>query len=227
MASSIVICESYRYDRGCLISYYPPIGAGDPRTAQGHACGREGNLTMLTELRGGWFALTLALLSQPVWAVSGVMLRDDVLRAAGNAGGAKIALARKGKTVDVLGSRGGWTQVRLGAASGWVRLLSVRRGPASRTDFQGSIGSAENAVRSPHDSGAITATSGVRGLDMADLSAARFDAGQIALLETYASRKADAAAFAAQAGLSGRALAYLPAPATQGALGGLDGFGGE
>lgn len=170
--------------------------------------------------------LALALAALPAWALPGVMLRDDSLRAAGNAAAAKVALAKKGKAVNVLGSRGGWTQVQLGAATGWVRLLSVRRGPASKTDFQGSIGSAESAVNSPHDSGSITATSGLRGLDLADLSAARFDAGQIAMLDGFAVGKAEAASFATQGGLVVRSLAYLPAPA-QGLLGGLGIYGGE
>lgn len=181
---------------------------------------------MVSELQRVGLMLTLALAALPTWAVSGVMLRDDTLRATGHAAAAKVALAKKGKAVNVLVSRGGWTQVQLGAATGWVRLLSVRRGPASKTDFQGSVGSAENAVNSPHDSGSITATSGLRGLDIADLSAARFDAAQIALLEGHAVAKTEAAAFAAQAGLASRSLAYLPAPA-QGVLGGLGIFGGE
>lgn len=181
---------------------------------------------MVSEIERVGLLLTLALAALPTWAVSGVMLRDDTLRAAGNAAAAKVALAKKGKTVNVLGSQGGWTQIQLGAATGWVRLLSVRRGPASKTDFQGSVGSAESAVNSPHDSGSITATSGLRGLDLADLSAAKFDPRQIELLDGHGVGKAEAAAFAVQAGLAARSLAYLPAPA-QGVLGGLGILGGE
>jgi hypothetical protein len=170
------------------------------------------------------FCIGLAAL--PSWAVSGVMLRDDALRASASARGAQLTLAKKGKAVTVLASQGGWTRIQLGKTTGWVRLLSVRRGPASAADLRGSLGSAETAISSPHDSGSITATSGLRGLDLADLSLAKFDARQIELLEGHAVAKADAASFAAQAGLTPRSLAYLPAPA-QGVLGDLGIFVGE
>ncbi|MBK6742075.1 MAG: SH3 domain-containing protein [Hydrogenophilales bacterium] len=181
---------------------------------------------MLTELLRGGLLIGLALASARAEAVTGVMLRDDDMRAAAGVSATKVALAKKGKIINVLARRGGWTQIQLGTVSGWVRLLSVRRGPASRTDYQGSLGSAENAANSPHDTGSITATSGLRGLDLVDLSAAKFDAKQLEQLERHASVKADAMAFAAQAGLTARSLAYLPAP-PQNTFGGLDVFGGQ
>ena len=181
---------------------------------------------MVSEIQRGGLLLLLALVSTQSWALGGVMLRDDTLRAAAGASAPSVALAKKGKSVDVLGSRGGWTQVRLGTLGGWVRLLSVRRGPASRTDFQGSLGSAETAANTPHNSGAITATSGLRGLDVSDLSAAKFDAMQLELLGRHAASKADAVAFAAQADLTARRLAYLPAP-TPNTLGDSDLLGAQ
>lgn len=173
-----------------------------------------------------WVLFGMGLVALPSWAVSGVMLRDDALRASASARSAQLAQAKKGKAVSVLASQGGWTRIQLGKTTGWVRLLSVRRGPASSTDLRGSLGSAETAISSPHDSGSITATSGLRGLDLADLSLAKFDARQIAMLEGHAVARADAADFAAQAGLTARSLAYLPAP-TQGVLGDLGIFVGE
>jgi hypothetical protein len=156
--------------------------------------------------------LALALCATQALALPGVMLRDDDLRAGAAAKASVLGKAKKGKAVDILDARGGWTQVRLGAATGWVRLLSVRRGTASRADVDASLGSAQGALNNPYDPGAITATSGLRGLDLAELKAARYDAAQLARLDTFAVGRAEAEAHAAQAGLKARPLAYLPAP---------------
>jgi hypothetical protein len=166
-------------------------------------------------------------LAASAFAVPGVMLRDDDLRASASAGAARLGPVKKGKTVEVLGNRGGWTQVRAGATVGWVRLLSVRRGGVAGTDYGASLGSAQGAVTTPHDTGTITATSGLRGLDVADLSAAKYDAAQLDALERQGVTRAEAEAFAARAALKAHGLAYLPDPAARPASGaGYDLIGG-
>jgi hypothetical protein len=167
---------------------------------------------MLTRL---YRLAVLSLLTLPVapsWAVTGVMLRDDDLRASALATSAKLGMVKKGKSIEVMATRGGWTLVKWGGLTGWVRLLSVRRGAASQTDYQASLGSAQTAANSPLNSGAIVATSGLRGLDVAQLSAANFNAQELDALERHAATRGDAQGFAAQAGLTARSVAYLPAP---------------
>lgn len=165
-------------------------------------------------------ALGMTVVATQAAALTGVMLRDDDLRIGAAPKAAILAKARKGKAVDILDTRAGWTQIRLAGATGWIRLLSVRRGQASRTDLDATLGSAQGAINSPHDQGAITATSGLRGLDLADLKSARYDAAQLARLEGYAVGRAEAEAFAAQAGLKARPLNYLAAPPSTYAVGG-------
>jgi hypothetical protein len=60
--------------------------------------------------------------------------------------------------------------------------------------------------------GKVVATTGVRGLDSGDLAAAVFDETRIAKAETLRVSRADAEAFARQAGLTPQAVATLPAP---------------
>jgi hypothetical protein len=174
-----------------------------------------------TGLRIGLFLASLACAVQG-WAAPGVMLRDDSVRGAASATAGKLGTLRKGANVDILGNQGGWTRVQAGNLSGWVRLLYVRRGAASRADYAAGIGSAQGAVSTPHDTGAITATSGLRGLDMVQLSGAKYDAAQLARLEAHAASRAQAADFAARAGLQTRPLAYLPEPTTPNASAGVD-----
>jgi len=160
-----------------------------------------------------WIILPAWLLAIEAWALPGVMLRNDDLRASYSASAARLSTLAKGRVVEIVASRGGWTQVRAGSALGWVRLLSVRRGSASQADLQAGLGSARDAINTPVDRGAVTATSGLRGLDVADLGAARFDAAELARLDGQGVTPAQASEFAQRGGLVARTLADLPDPA--------------
>lgn len=169
-------------------------------------------------------ALSLAV---PAWAAPGVMLRDDLLRALPSALAARVGSVKKGGSVDILANRGGWTQVRAGQVTGWARLLSVRRGTARQADLQAGLDSARGAVTTPHDLGAVTATSGLRGLDPAELSAARHDVAQVDALERLGVSRIESAEFAARGGLKARAVHALPDPeARAGSTQGSDWPGG-
>jgi len=170
------------------------------------------SLGWLFYARAGMLLLSALGCMTPAIAAPGVMLRDDLLRALPSAQAARLGSVKKGVNVDILGNRGGWTQVRAGRADGWVRLLSVRGGVARQADLQAGLDSARDAVTSPHDLGAVTATSGLRGLDLADLSAARYDAVQVEKLERNGVARTEAAEFAARGGLKVRSIGILPDP---------------
>ena len=163
------------------------------------------------------------------WADSGVMLRDDSLRAGPSARAEKLGVVKKASPVIILENQGGWTRVSLGRAQGWVRLLFVRRGPASRTDLKGSLESAKEAASTSSVPGRITATAGLRGLDEADLKGAQYNEAELQWLDNHGVSSAEAKAFAAKAGLVARSLDYIPAPARgQGKAGsGFDFIGGQ
>lgn len=156
-------------------------------------------------------ALLLAGVAAPAWAVDGLMLKDDSLRASPSAGAAVVARVAKGGKVDILARQGGWTEVRAAGKTGWVRLLSVRASAAeggSAADLEGVVGLA----RKQSDPGRVVAVAGLRGLNEEELRAAQYDAQEMRRLEAQAVSAAQARAFAAEAGLAQRSLPYLPGP---------------
>jgi hypothetical protein len=158
------------------------------------------------------FVAVLTLLSGPVWAAeSGVMIKDEVLRAGASATAAETGSIGKDTQVEILARQGGWSQVRHPGGSGWVRLLSVRKGEVSRGDAGADLVGALSIGLSRRDPNRVTATTGLRGLDEEQLRAARFDAGQLQNLEGYAVSAADARQFAAAGKLKAREVDDLPA----------------
>lgn len=154
----------------------------------------------------------LALAALPVWAAPGVMLRDDSLRSAPAATAPVLGTVAKGQTVEMLGRQGAWSQIQVGNRTGWVRLLSVRGGAAAQTDVAGELAGVLALGTTRRDPGRVVAVAGVRGLSEEELKLAQYDPRQIERLESYAVTQAEAARFAAEAGLARRELAYLPAP---------------
>ncbi|MEW5770519.1 MAG: SH3 domain-containing protein [Pseudomonadota bacterium] len=166
----------------------------------------------------------LGVLALPAWAAPGTMIKNEDLRATPSSGGARLATVAKGSAVEVLARQGGWTQVRAGGRTGWVRILSVRSsvGAASAADLAALASRRDNQV---------VAVAGLRGLNEEELKAAKFDAGELAQLDRYRVEQAEAAEFARAGNLVARNLAYIrepkPAPATSApAGGGFDFFGG-
>ncbi len=150
------------------------------------------------------------LLAAPVLAAPGVMLKDDDLRASASATASVVTRLAKGANVDVLGRQGGWTQVSAGGRQGWVRILAVRTS-SSATSGAGLGGLVEAGGRRS-DGSRVVATAGLRGLDVAELKSARFDAGQLISLDKYQVDRAGAEQFARSAGLRPHDLGYLAAP---------------
>ncbi len=144
-----------------------------------------------------------------VLAATGVMTKDEDLRASAAATAAVVGRAAKGARVEILARQGGWTQVSSSGKSGWVRILAVRAdAPAGGGDALGVL----EATTSKRDPGKVVAVAGLRGLTEEELKLARFDAGELQLLERYASNRADAEQFARAAGLQAASVPYLPNP---------------
>lgn len=152
--------------------------------------------------------LLLAALALPAWAASGVMLRDDTLRAAAAATAASLGVVRKDSTVEVLARQGGWTQVRAVGRTGWVRLLSVRTSAGA-----GGLGDV-GALTAQRDPGRVVATAGLRGLTEEELRRAQYDAAEMQRLEGQAVSADEARRHAAEGRLSAIRLDHLPAPQT-------------
>lgn len=155
-----------------------------------------------------------ALAMSAAMAAPGVMLREDLLRAAATAGAPSLGKLAKGSDVVIETRRAGWVRVKANGRSGWVRILSVRESRAAAApDVSGAVRLADRKS----DPDRVVAVAGIRGLDAgslneASLKLASFNAGELVWLERYRARRPDAESQARLSQLRRRDLAYLPAP---------------
>lgn len=156
--------------------------------------------------------VALAVLAAHVaWAAeTGTLLKADELKAEPFRDARTLATLASGGKVDILGKDGGWYKVKSAKGSGWVRMLSIRKGEARKGggDAAGLLGVASGRA----GTGKVVATTGIRGLNEEDLKSAKFNAEELKLAESYATARADAQKFAAQAKLEARQMDYLPEP---------------
>ena len=152
---------------------------------------------------------TLILLSLllPVIAFAGeagTALKADILRAEPFADAKTAGNLNKNDAVDILSKKGAWLQVKSKSASGWVRILSVKRGGASA-----SGSSIADIASGRAGTGKVVATTGIRGLNAEELKAAKFNEDEMKKMESHAVSASDAQKFASAGGLSSTQLAYL------------------
>jgi len=153
--------------------------------------------------------ITLLLLALPAWGgESGSLLKDDTLRAEPFSDARSVTKVKKGESVEILASSGGWLQVKAKKGSGWLRLLSVRKGNAGKSSSSGLLAAASGRSGA---SGKVVATTGIRGLSEEELKAAQFNGAELAKAESYAASRAEAAQFAAAGGVQARAIDELKA----------------
>lgn len=157
------------------------------------------------------FSILLASgLALPAWAIDGVMLRDDSLRATASTAAKTLGKVNKGSKVGLLARQGGWTQVRANGKTGWVHLLSVRSNVptgASKPDLAGVV-----TLTEKRDPNKVVAVAGLRGLTEEELRKAQYDGQEMQRLEQQATASAEARRFAEEGQLGSRQVAYLPAP---------------
>ena len=141
-------------------------------------------------------------------AEKGVTLKADKLRAEPFADAKQVGTVGKGDAVTILDRKGGWYQVKASSTQGWIRMLSVRRGEAAKSNAAKDV-----AVLSTGRAGTgqVVSTTGVRGLSEAELKSARFDEKELVKAESFAVSKNDARDFAQKGGLLARGFNYLPA----------------
>jgi hypothetical protein len=115
-----------------------------------------------------------------------------------------------GDNVEILKKEGGWFQVKSAKGSGWVRMLSIRRGEARKdsVDAAGVLGLASGRA----GTGSVVATTGIRGLSEEDLKAAKYNEVELRKAESFAVTEAEARRFAAEGKLVARKVEYLSAP---------------
>lgn len=145
------------------------------------------------------------------WAgESGTAIKADSLRAEPFQDARTTGQIAKGEHADILKTSGGWSQVKTAKASGWVRMLSIRRDAARNSASSGSSLAALASGRA--GTGRVVATTGIRGLNEEELKAAKYSESEIKLAESYGSSKAEARKFAQTGKLVAQQIDYLSAP---------------
>ena len=153
--------------------------------------------------------LLLIHLIMPLLAAAdaGVAIKADILRAEPFADAKTAGNLAKNDTLDILAKKGAWLQVKSKTNTGWVRILSVKRGTATA-----SGSSVADIASGRAGTGKVVSTTGIRGLSAEELKAAKFNEVEVAKMESFAVSTEDAQKFANAGGLSTSQLAYLKGP---------------
>lgn len=141
---------------------------------------------------------------------AGVALKSEAIKKEPFSDAKTIATLRAGDKVNIFGKDGGWLKVKSASGSGWVRMLSIRKGAA--TKGKSLADSFKGLASGRAGTGKVVATTGIRGLNEEELKTAKFDANELNLDESFATSKSDAQSFAKQGKLKARSFEYLPAP---------------
>lgn len=164
-------------------------------------------------LRGALLA-TLLLAAAGAHAEGGAALKADEIKAEPFRDAQAVGKLATGDKVEIVGKQGGWLRVKSAKGNGWVRMLSIHRGdvrkPAAGGEVAGLLGLASGRA----GTGQVVATTGVRGLNEEQLKAAKYNEAEMKLLQSFASSRQEAQAFAAKGKLVPRSVDYLPEPAT-------------
>ena len=143
-------------------------------------------------------------------AETGSALKNDSIRYEPYTDAKVVGSLSRGETLDIVKKQGAWLQVKTKKNTGWIRLLSVKRGVAvsSGNQLSGVLAAANGRA----GTGKIVSTTGVRGLSNEDLKAAKFNEAEIKAMEGNTLSAAQGKQFAASGGLKTVAFANLKAP---------------
>lgn len=143
--------------------------------------------------------ISLLLPMLAVAAETGTALKDDSLRAEPYADAKLSGKFTRGEKLEITGKQGAWLKVKTAKSTGWVRLLSVKRG----TSTAGSSATGVlNVASGRAGTGQVVSTTGVRGLSAEELKAASYNAAEVQLLESYTVTQTQAQQFAVSGKLS-------------------------
>lgn len=141
---------------------------------------------------------------------TGTVIRADNLKAESSGSAASTDKISPGDQVEIIDRQGGWVKVKLRQTTGWLRLLSVKRGEATKA--QGSATDVLKLATGQAGTGQVTAVAGIRGLSEEELKGAKFNPQELSLLKSNSVSAENAQQFASAAGLQVRQVEYLPAP---------------
>ncbi|WP_020168579.1 MULTISPECIES: SH3 domain-containing protein [Methylotenera] len=154
-------------------------------------------------------ALFVIGLASPILAISGeagTALKADTLRATPFADAKSVGTLSKNDAVDILAKKGAWLQVKTTKSTGWVRLLSVKRGGVSSSN---QVKGLADVASGRAGTGKVVSTTGIRGLSAEELKTAQFNETEMKKLESYTLTASDGQKFATAGGLTASKLPYF------------------
>ena len=171
---------------------------------------------MMNRLRCCNILLAALLLAAPVAHAGdkGVAVKVDELRAEPFRDAKSVGALAAGDKVEIIKKDGGWLQIKSDKGSGWVRMLSVRRGDARKTTAGSEVAGLAGLASGRAGTGKVVATTGIRGLNEEELKAAKYNEAELKRADSYVTSKAAAQQFAAKGKLIARQMNYLPDPGT-------------
>ena len=143
-----------------------------------------------------------------VHAEPATLLRPAELKAQPASDAATLTQLAADAAVDAGERSGGWVRVKTQAgAEGWVKMLALRYGgPGVAKRGDSGLTQAINVARTGASGAQVT--TGVRGLDEADLKTARPKPAELKKLEGYAESKQNSASFAESGKLKAQRVEY-------------------
>jgi len=142
---------------------------------------------------------------------AGTALKADTLRSTPFADAKSIGTLSKNDAVDILAKKGAWLQVTTQKSTGkkstgWVRLLSVKRGGASNSNQAKGLA---DVASGRAGTGKVVSTTGIRGLSAEELKTAQFNETEMKKLESYTLTSNDGQKFATAGGLTATKVPYF------------------
>lgn len=142
-------------------------------------------------------------------AETGSALKNDNMRYEPYADAKVTGSFTRGESLQILKKQGAWLQVKTKKNTGWVRLLSVKRGSTSTANQTSGVLAAASGRAG---TGQVVSTTGIRGLSEQELKAAKFNESEVKTLESYTSSADQGRKFAVAGGLKTTAFSNLKAP---------------
>lgn len=150
----------------------------------------------------------MGVLSSAWAAESGVVLKAEALRKEPYTDAGEVAILNAGEKVSILKKNGGWLNVKSAKATGWVRMLSIRKGEARQA--RNAADNLKSLSTGRAGKGQVVATTGIRGLNEEELKSAKFNAEELGKVESYQVSRTEALGFAKQGKLKTVSMDYLP-----------------
>lgn len=156
------------------------------------------------------FLLLLLVLLLPgvsLAAETGSALKADIIRAEPYADANKTGNFARGDRLEIIIKKGAWLKIKTAKYTGWVRLLSVKRGVSKGgNEVAGILELASGRA----GTGRVVATTGIRGLNEEELKSAKYNAAEVKKLESYTQTSGQGQQFAQSGGLKAIKFPYLP-----------------